>query len=60
MTISLPCQRCGAVITADDEDELVARVQTHAARDHDLAHPLSREHILAHLSAEGRFQRGAD
>ncbi len=52
MTISLPCQRCSAVITAEDEDELVAQVQTHAARDHDLEHPLSREHILTHLHAQ--------
>jgi len=52
MSISLPCKRCGAVITADDEDELVAKVQTHAARDHDLAHALSREHILAHLHGQ--------
>lgn len=52
MTISLPCKRCDAVITAEDEDELVAQVQAHAARDHDLAHPLSREHILAHLHGE--------
>lgn len=51
-SISLPCKRCGAVITADDEDELVAQVQTHAARDHDLAHALSREHILAHLHGQ--------
>ncbi len=49
MTVTLACRRCGLVITADDEDELVAEVQAHAARDHDLAHPLSRERILAHL-----------
>lgn len=49
MTISLPCKRCDAVITADDEDQLVAKVQKHAATDHGLSHPLSREHILAHL-----------
>jgi len=51
MTISLPCSRCGASITAEDEDDLVAQVQAHA-RDHGGAHGAhvpSREHILAHL-----------
>lgn len=52
MPLSLPCRRCQAVITADDEDALVAAVQAHAARDHDLTHPLLREHILAHLEEE--------
>lgn len=47
-TIGLPCKRCDTVITADDEDELVAEVQAHAAREHDLTHALSRERILAH------------
>jgi predicted small metal-binding protein len=37
------------VITADDEDELVAQVQNHAARDHNATHVLSRQHILARL-----------
>lgn len=54
MTISLPCTRCGVLITGDDEDELVAQVQTHATRDHDLGHPLSRERILAHLHSQDR------
>jgi hypothetical protein len=39
------------VITAADEDQLVARVQAHA-RDHDGTPELSREHILAHLRGE--------
>jgi len=49
MTISMTCQRCDAVITADDEDDLVAKVQAHARGDHGLAHILPRKHILAHL-----------
>jgi predicted small metal-binding protein len=51
MTISLTCGPCGTVITADDENQLVARVQTHA-REHDGTPDLSREHILAHLRGE--------
>ncbi len=51
MTISLTCKPCGSVITADDEDELVARVQTHAVA-HDGAPTLSREHILAHVHGD--------
>lgn len=47
MSVSLPCRRCGALITADDEDELVTKIQTHARNDHD--HTPAREHILAHL-----------
>lgn len=53
MTISLPCQTCGAVITADDEDALVAQVQIHVRDDHNGVHALSREHILAHLHGLG-------
>ncbi len=49
MTISMPCKRCGVVITADDEDDLVAKVQRHARDDHNLKHDLPRKHILAHL-----------
>lgn len=30
MTISVTCKRCREVITADDEDDLLAQVQTHA------------------------------
>jgi len=52
MTISLTCKRCGEVITADDEDGLVAVVQTHHVRDHDGAHIPAREHILARLHAQ--------
>jgi len=49
MTISLTCKRCGALIEADDEDALVAEVHAHHATDHDGAHAISREQILARL-----------
>jgi hypothetical protein len=52
MSISLPCPRCDKVITAEDEDDLVAQVQDHVARDHDdhgLPKVLPRKHILARL-----------
>lgn len=48
MTISLTCRHCDATITADNEDDLVARVQAHV-REHDDARVPSREHILARL-----------
>jgi hypothetical protein len=51
MSISMTCGPCGTVITAADEDQLVARVQAHA-REHDGTPDLSREHILAHLRGE--------
>jgi predicted small metal-binding protein len=49
MTLSLTCPRCDARVTADDEDELVAKVQSHVRDDHSATHLLSREHILARL-----------
>jgi Protein of unknown function (DUF1059) len=50
MTISLPCRLCDAVVTGDDEDDLVTRMQAHAAEEHD-KHGLSRRHVLRHLHA---------
>ena len=51
MTVSMPCKRCGETIAAEDEQQLVRRVQAHA-RDHGGAHgshiPTS-EHVLARL-----------
>jgi hypothetical protein len=47
MTVSLTCTRCHELITATDEDQLVAQVQAHA-RAHG-THVPSRERILAHL-----------
>ncbi len=51
MSVSLTCGPCGTVITGDDVDQLVERVQTHA-REHDDTPNLSRQHILAHLRGE--------
>ncbi len=51
MTVSVTCKRCRELITAEDEDELVAQVEAHA-RDHGGAHGAhvpSRERVLAHL-----------
>jgi hypothetical protein len=51
MTVSVTCTRCHELITAKDEDQLVAQVQAHA-RDHGGAHGAhvpTRERILAHL-----------
>ncbi|MBA2752428.1 MAG: DUF1059 domain-containing protein [Actinobacteria bacterium] len=49
----MSCRHCGTEVTADDEDELVTQVQTHA-RSHDGGPELSREHILSRLH---RLQR---
>jgi predicted small metal-binding protein len=56
MTASLTCPRCNAVVTAHDEDELVAHVQAHVRDAHNAAHSPSREHILARL--HGRDPKG--
>lgn len=48
MDLSMTCKHCGISISADDEDELVTRVQAHA-RTHDRPVELTREHILARL-----------
>ncbi len=52
MSITMPCRRCDTMITADDEDDLVAKVQAHARAEHNLKHDLPRKHILAHLHAQ--------
>ncbi len=46
-SIRLICPRCDAVITAGNEDELVANVRSHVRDDHGATHTLSRKHILA-------------
>ena len=54
MTISMTCKRCHELITAEDEDKLVARVEAHA-RDHGGAHSThvpSRERIITHLHSQ--------
>ena len=51
MTLSITCKRCKELITAEDEDALMAQVEAHA-RDHGGAHGVhtpSRERILGHL-----------
>lgn len=55
MTISMTCKHCGEVVTAQDEDSLVDRVQAHAlTHDHGHGPTLSREHILSRFH---RIQR---
>lgn len=49
MTLTLSCPRCEQPITAENEDDLVAKVQTHVRDDHGLSHTLPRRHILARL-----------
>jgi hypothetical protein len=49
MTMTLNCPRCDAVIDAEDENDLVAKVQAHVRADHDLEHTLPAKHILARL-----------
>jgi predicted small metal-binding protein len=49
MPITITCPRCALEITADGEEELVARVQQHVRDDHELPHTLPRKHILREL-----------
>lgn len=49
MSISLTCKGCKTVITARDEDELVAALQRHIVDDHNSSHSPTREQILAIL-----------
>jgi putative drug exporter of the RND superfamily len=49
MTITFNCPLCDQVITAEDEDELVAKVKEHAHDDDHLRYALSSRHILAQL-----------
>ena len=49
MPIRANCPRCDTLITAANEDELVAKVQAHVRDDHGLSHALPRKHILAIL-----------
>jgi adenine-specific DNA methylase len=52
MAIRATCPRCDTEITADNEDDLVAKVQTHAREYHKLSHTLPRKHILALLGRQ--------
>jgi len=58
MTVSMTCRHCNEAITADDEDELVTRVQTHFL-GHEGGPELTREHILSRLHRRQR-QHGGD
>jgi hypothetical protein len=49
MPLTINCPRCDTPITAQDEDDLVQKVQTHVRDDHGLSHTLPRKHILARL-----------
>ncbi len=49
MPLTINCPRCDIPITAQDEDDLVQRVQVHVRADHGSAHTLPRKHILARL-----------
>ena len=48
MNLTMNCRRCDVTITADNEDELVTRVQDHV-RTHPGMPELTREHILGRL-----------
>ena len=59
MTMSITCKRCKKLITAENEDDLMAQVEAHA-RDHGGAHGVhipSRERILGHLHRRGDKSR---
>jgi len=45
MAKEVTCPPCGEVMRADDDDELVAKVQSHAMEQH--GSELDREHIVA-------------
>jgi hypothetical protein len=51
MAVSVACKRCMQLITAVNEEDLLAQVEAHA-RDHGGAHGThipTREHVLGHL-----------
>jgi hypothetical protein len=47
VSISTTCKGCGVVLTAEDEDALVAEVQAHLAEAHPGGHSPSRDQVLA-------------
>ncbi len=49
MSLNINCPRCDTVIEAEDEDDLVAKVQAHVRDDPGLEHTLPRKHIPARL-----------
>lgn len=48
MSVELTCRSCGAVLTAETEDELVELGQEHA-REHGHTKPQDREHVLERI-----------
>jgi predicted small metal-binding protein len=47
MSLLINCE-CGRIVKADNEDEIVAKVEQHVAQDHpELVGKLSREDIVA-------------
>lgn len=53
MTLSLTCQSCGKVLTAETADDLVVLGQTHAG-EHGHRPPPAREHVLARIRRHNR------
>lgn len=53
MTLRLTCRRCGALLSADTEDELATLGQQHA-QQHGHTRPLSRDHVLARIRRHHR------
>ena len=49
MSMTIACPRCGALIDAEGDDDLIAKVQAHVREDHGLDHTMPRKHILAQL-----------
>lgn len=47
MTVSMKCKGCGVELSADDDDQLVLKVQEHLAEAHPAGHRPSREQVLA-------------
>ena len=63
MTLSLTCRRCNEPITGQDEDELVAEVQSHvrAYRNHfGITHVVSGKQVLARLRRQEAHRQEAD
>jgi len=56
---TLRCPRCDLVISAKDEDDLVAKVRSHVREDHGLEHELPRRHILARARDQDARTDGA-
>ena len=49
MTMTVHCPNCPATIDADDEADLVSKVQAHIRDDHKATHEIPAKHILAML-----------